>query len=53
MGCVDHAKHQETPGKKPLSEKKLVRFLSWAHPPRAPLGRQQGVVYADLVTEGL
>ncbi|KAM4831330.1 mitochondrial ribosome-associated GTPase 2 isoform X3 [Urocitellus parryii] len=27
VGCVDHAKRQETPGKKPLSEKKLKRYF--------------------------
>nr|XP_027809992.1 mitochondrial ribosome-associated GTPase 2 isoform X1 [Marmota flaviventris]XP_027809993.1 mitochondrial ribosome-associated GTPase 2 isoform X1 [Marmota flaviventris]XP_027809994.1 mitochondrial ribosome-associated GTPase 2 isoform X1 [Marmota flaviventris] len=27
VGCVDHTKHQETPGKKPLSEKKLKRYF--------------------------
>ena len=26
--CADLSKHQEPPGKKPLSEKKLVRFLT-------------------------
>ncbi|KAM4842682.1 mitochondrial ribosome-associated GTPase 2 isoform 1-T1 [Thomomys bottae] len=27
VGCVDHAKHREPPGKKPLSEKKLKRYF--------------------------
>ncbi|KAL0594543.1 Mitochondrial ribosome-associated GTPase 2 [Plecturocebus cupreus] len=27
VGCVDHTKHQELPGKKPLSEKKLKRYF--------------------------
>nr|XP_011720933.1 mitochondrial ribosome-associated GTPase 2-like [Macaca nemestrina] len=27
VGCADHAKRQELPGKKPLSEKKLKRYF--------------------------
>uniref|UniRef100_A0A8D2AX12 Obg domain-containing protein n=1 Tax=Sciurus vulgaris TaxID=55149 RepID=A0A8D2AX12_SCIVU len=27
VGCTDHARHQEPPGKKPLSEKKLKRYF--------------------------